>query len=72
MQGRAEHTPELCCLVHLFFQDSDFRSPSPTSHGVLLPLPLVSREWKNGSNSSSTCTPFLHSQLTKGRYLRRP
>ena len=22
-------------------------------------LPLVSREWKNGSNSSYNCTPFL-------------
>ena len=27
-------------------------------------LPLVSREWKNGSNSSYNCTPFLHSLLT--------
>ena len=27
-------------------------------------LPLVSREWKNGS--SYNCTPFLHSLLTKG------
>ena len=25
-------------------------------------LPLVSREWKTGSNSSYNCTPFLHSQ----------
>ena len=31
-------------------------------------LPLVSREWKNGSNSSYNCTPFLHSLLTKGKY----
>ena len=30
-------------------------------------LPLVSREWKNGSNSSYHCTPFLHSLLTKGK-----
>ena len=29
-------------------------------------LPLVSREWKNGSNTSYNCTPFLHSLLTKG------
>ena len=28
-------------------------------------LPLVSREWRNGSNSSYSCTPFLHSLLTK-------
>ena len=35
-----------------------------------LSLPLVSREWKNGSNSSYTCTPFLHSLLTKGKYYR--
>ena len=27
----------------------------------ILNLPLVSREWKNGSNSSYNCTPFLHS-----------
>ena len=27
-------------------------------------LPLVSREWKTGSNSSYKCTPFL---LTKGK-----
>ena len=30
-------------------------------------LPLVSREWKNGSNSSYNCTPFLHFPLTKGK-----
>ena len=30
-------------------------------------LPLVSREWKNGSNSSSNCTPFLNSLLTKAK-----
>ena len=30
-------------------------------------LPLVSREWKDGSNSSYNCTPFLHSLLTKGK-----
>ena len=30
-------------------------------------LPLVSREWKNGSNSSYNCTPFLHSLLTRGK-----
>ena len=29
-------------------------------------LPLLSREWKNGSNSYN-CTPFLHSLLTKGK-----
>ena len=28
---------------------------------------LVGREWKNGSNSSYNCTPFLHSLLTKGK-----
>ena len=32
-----------------------------------LSLPLVSREWKNGSSSSFSCTPFLHSLLTKGK-----
>ena len=32
-----------------------------------LNLPLVSREWKNGSNSSYNSTPFLHFLLTKGK-----
>ena len=32
-------------------------------------LPLVSREWKNGRNSSYNCTAFLHSLLTKGKFL---
>ena len=32
-----------------------------------LNLPLVSREWKNGSYSSYDCTPFLRSLLTKGQ-----
>ena len=31
-------------------------------------IPLVSREWRNGSNSSYNCTPFLHSLLTKGKF----
>ena len=30
-------------------------------------LPLASREWKNGSNSSYNCTPFFHSLLSKGK-----
>ena len=30
-------------------------------------LPLGSREWRNGSNGSYNCTPFLHSLLTKGK-----
>ena len=30
-------------------------------------LPLVSSEWRNGSNSSYNCTPFLQSLLTKGK-----
>ena len=34
---------------------------------ILLVLPLVSREWKNGSNGNYSCTPFLHSLLTKGK-----
>ena len=34
-------------------------------------LPLVSREWKNGSNSGYNCTPFLHSLLTEGKYRGR-
>ena len=35
-------------------------------------LASVSREWKNGSNSSYNCTPFLHSLLTKGAYGSAP
>ena len=35
--------------------------------GLRLYLPLVSRKWKNGSNSSYNRTPFLHSLLTKGK-----
>ena len=34
-------------------------------------LPLVSREWKSGSNSSYNCTPFLHSLLTKCKQSKR-
>ena len=34
-----------------------------------VPGVTVSREWKNGSNSSCNCTPFLHSLLTKGKLL---
>ena len=30
-------------------------------------LPLASREWKNGSNSSYNCTPFLQSLPAKGK-----
>ena len=29
---------------------------------------MVSREWKNGSNSSYNCTLFLHCLLTKGKH----
>ena len=36
--------------------------------GFRVYLPLVSREWKNGSYSSYNCTPFLHSLLTKGEF----
>ena len=34
---------------------------------LLSNLPLVSREWENGSNSSYNSTPFLHSLLTKDK-----
>ena len=40
-----------------------FRGEASVSHH----LPLLSREWKNGSNSSYNCTPFLHSLRTKGK-----
>ena len=42
------------------------RQPQPFP-ALLGNLPLVSREWKNGSNSSYNSTPFLHSLLTKGK-----
>ena len=38
-----------------------FRPPFPKY------LPLVIREWKNGSNSSYNCTPFLRSLLAQGK-----
>ena len=41
--------------------------PHGVAAGQLQNLPLVRREWKNGSNSSYNCTPFLHSLLTKGK-----
>ena len=37
--------------------------------GCRVYLPLVTKEWKNGSNSSYNCTPFLHSLLTKAKSL---
>ena len=48
---------------------TDLRCKERGSFNALFFLPLVSREWKNGSNSSYNCTPFLHSLLTKGRFL---
>ena len=45
----------------MMFQLSGFYHNPPQT------LPLVSREWKNGSNSSCNCTPFLRSLLTKGK-----
>ena len=45
--------------------------PNPTRIPSLY-LPLVRKEWKNGSNCSCNCTPFLHSLLTKGKYRVRP
>ena len=47
-----------------FLNQSQQQNSDPT---VPLVLPLVGREWKNGSNSSYNCTPFLHSLLTKGK-----
>ena len=37
-------------------------------HGSMVYLPLVSREWKKGSNSGYNCAPFLHSLPTKGKF----
>ena len=44
---------------------SNDQSEGPESPDALN-LHLVRREWKNGSNSSYNCTPFLHSLLSKG------
>ena len=49
-------------------KDPAFLSQVPIRYQV---LPLASREWKNGSDSSYNCTPFLHSLLTKGN-IRSP
>ena len=45
-------------------KDPAFLSQVPIRYQV---LPLASREWKNGSDSSYNCTPFLHSLLAKGK-----
>ena len=45
--------------------------PPSRVQGLGIFLPLVSRAWKTGSNSSYNCTPFLHSLLTKGKFGNR-
>ena len=45
------------------------RASLPAQQSTRPSLPLVSREWKIGSNSSYNCTPFPHSLLTKGKHL---
>ena len=63
--------PEIGGFVYIFVFVT---KPSPREPQTLeirniqtLNLPLVSREWRNGSNSSYNCTPFLHALLTKGK-----
>ena len=50
-------------------QDTDsYGADGPSDRNdAMHDLPLVSREWRNGSNSSYNSTPFLHSPLTKGK-----
>ena len=48
--------------IELLYKAKKFKVPPFTIY-----LPLVGREWKNGSNSSYNCTPFLHSLLTTGK-----
>ena len=57
---RSLQSPYTCGLVGL-------QKWAISSQMASLSLPLVSREWKNGSNSSYNCTPFLHALLTKGK-----
>ena len=35
--------------------------------GTIITTITTGREWRNGSNGSYNCTPFLHSLLTKGK-----
>ena len=76
---RLRCTYRLYCRLYCFSfstweaECSDQEVQRWTKHGDTLQrlgflLPLVSREWKNGRNSSFNCTPFLHSLLTKGRF----
>ena len=39
--------------------------------GTIITTITTGREWRNGSNGSYNCTPFLHSLLTKGKYHER-
>ena len=52
---------------HVFVNVWPFYLPTPSCVEKI--LPLVSRKWKNGSNSSYNCTPFLHPLLTKGKMM---
>ena len=55
------------CLILLFRLSGGVSNMLAWERRTLNNLPLVSREWKNGSNSSYNCTPFLHSLLAKGK-----
>ena len=61
----------ICICIYLYAYMHKATSSIRTIEPALEPPAtlkfLVSREWKNGSNSSYNCTPFLHSLLTKGK-----
>ena len=61
----------ICICIYLYAYmhkaTSSIRTIEPAIEAPATVKPLVSREWKNGSNSSYNCTPFLHSLLTKGK-----
>ena len=52
---------ELLTVFKAFFAVEDFNPEQ-------FPLPLVSREWRNGVELYLLLLPFFHSLLTKGRF----
>ena len=74
--GSIAQPTKLCFMaLRSCFEPKDLSRDAVSSRGFHpkpLNLPLVSREWKNGSNSTCYCTPFLHSLLTKGKQTLNP
>ena len=63
------HTGALCLpLVSREGKDGSNSSYRVPLRGSIRITIRGSREWKNGSNVSCNCTPFLHSLVTKGRF----